>query len=158
MTNYRRAAPGCASVPTMGADSLMLQRRGQVRGSGVEWMARVLNIDSPATHAGRTEYDSARKFPRTRYQAVQALTAAGPDSPAAKVRSGAGVHSRTPAPPLIRARQEKPVIFGTILLIVLTLLLMCTIPSWSHSRDWGYGPSGGLGLAVVLLLLLMGKL
>jgi hypothetical protein len=50
------------------------------------------------------------------------------------------------------------VIFGTILLIVLTLLLMCTIPSWSHSRDWGYGPSGGLGLAVVLLLLLMGKL
>jgi len=47
---------------------------------------------------------------------------------------------------------------GLILLIVLIVLLVGTIPRWSHSRDWGYGPSGGLGLVlvVVLLLLLMG--
>lgn len=49
---------------------------------------------------------------------------------------------------------------GTILLIVLVLLLIGAIPSWSHSRDWGYVPSGGLGLVlvVVVVLLLMGRL
>ena len=49
---------------------------------------------------------------------------------------------------------------GTILLIVLVLLLIGAIPSWPHSRSWGYGPSGGLGLVVVVLivLLLMGRL
>ncbi len=49
---------------------------------------------------------------------------------------------------------------GTILLIVLILMLIGAIPSWSHSRNWGYGPSGGIGLVVVivLVLLLMGKI
>ncbi len=49
---------------------------------------------------------------------------------------------------------------GTILLIVLILLLIGAIPSWPHSRNWGYGPSGGLGLVViiVIVLLLMGRL
>jgi len=49
---------------------------------------------------------------------------------------------------------------GTILLIVLVLLLIGAIPSWPHSRNWGYGPSGGLGLIVVVLLvlLLMGRI
>ena len=49
---------------------------------------------------------------------------------------------------------------GTILLIVLILLLIGAIPSWPHSRSWGYGPSGGLGLVVVivLVLLVMGKI
>ncbi len=49
---------------------------------------------------------------------------------------------------------------GTILLIVLILLLIGAIPSWPHSRSWGYGPSGGLGLVVVivLVLLLMGRI
>lgn len=49
---------------------------------------------------------------------------------------------------------------GTILLIVLLLLLVGAIPSWPHSRGWGYGPSGGLGLVllVVLVLVLMGRL
>jgi len=47
---------------------------------------------------------------------------------------------------------------GTILLIVLILLLIGAIPSWPHSRSWGYGPSGGLGLVlvVVIVLLLLG--
>jgi hypothetical protein len=49
---------------------------------------------------------------------------------------------------------------GTILLIVLILLLIGAIPSWPHSRSWGYGPSGILGvvLVVVIVLLLMGRL
>lgn len=49
---------------------------------------------------------------------------------------------------------------GTILLIVLVLLLIGAIPSWPHSRSWGYGPSGGLGLLliIVVVLLLMGRL
>jgi hypothetical protein len=49
---------------------------------------------------------------------------------------------------------------GTILLIVFILLLIGAIPTWPHSRNWGYGPSGGLGLVlvVVLILFLMGKL
>jgi hypothetical protein len=44
---------------------------------------------------------------------------------------------------------------GTILLIVLILLLIGAIPSWPHSRSWGYGPSGGLGLIVIILLVLL---
>jgi len=49
---------------------------------------------------------------------------------------------------------------GTILLIVLILLLLGAIPSWPHSRGWGYGPSGGIGLIVVIviILLLMGRI
>jgi hypothetical protein len=49
---------------------------------------------------------------------------------------------------------------GTILLIVLVLLLIGTIPTWPHSRGWGYGPSGGLGLVVLILvvLLVMGRI
>jgi hypothetical protein len=44
---------------------------------------------------------------------------------------------------------------GTILLIVLILLLLGAVPAWPHSRDWGYYPSGGIGLIVVILLILV---
>jgi Protein of unknown function (DUF3309) len=44
---------------------------------------------------------------------------------------------------------------GTILLIVLILLLIGALPTWSHSRSWGYYPSGGLGLLFVVLLILV---
>jgi hypothetical protein len=49
---------------------------------------------------------------------------------------------------------------ATIVLIVLVLLLVGAIPSWPHSRNWGYAPSGGLGLVVLVLLvlLLMGRI
>jgi hypothetical protein len=49
---------------------------------------------------------------------------------------------------------------GTILLIVLFLLLIGAIPSWPHSRGWGYAPSGGIGLvlAILLILVLLGKI
>ena len=47
-----------------------------------------------------------------------------------------------------------------ILLIVLILILVGALPTWGHSRSWGYRPSGGLGLVVLILvvLLLMGKI
>ncbi|WP_263770265.1 DUF3309 domain-containing protein [Propionivibrio soli] len=49
---------------------------------------------------------------------------------------------------------------GTILLIVLILVLIGVIPSWPHSRAWGYGPTGGVGLVlvIVIVLLLMGRI
>ena len=49
---------------------------------------------------------------------------------------------------------------GTILLIILILLLIGAIPTWPHSRNWGYGPSGGVGviLVVIIVLLLMGRI
>ena len=49
---------------------------------------------------------------------------------------------------------------GTILLIVLILMLIGAIPTWPHSKSWGYAPSGVLGLVVliILVLLLMGRL
>jgi len=55
---------------------------------------------------------------------------------------------------------EAFIMLGTILLIVLILMLIGAIPTWPHSKNWGYGPSGGLGLIVIILivLLLMGVL
>jgi hypothetical protein len=49
---------------------------------------------------------------------------------------------------------------STIFLIVLLLLVVGAIPAWPHSRNWGYGPSGGLGLLVLILivLVLVGKI
>jgi hypothetical protein len=61
-----------------------------------------------------------------------------------------------PAVPL----EENLMSLGTILLIVLVLALVGVIPSWPHSRSWGYGPSGVLGFIVliVVVLLVMGRL
>jgi len=49
---------------------------------------------------------------------------------------------------------------GTILLIILILMLVGALPTWPHSKSWGYGPSGGLGLVVVIIivLLLLGRI
>ncbi len=44
---------------------------------------------------------------------------------------------------------------GTILLVILVLMLLGAFPAWPHSRNWGYGPSGGLGLLVIILLILV---
>jgi hypothetical protein len=48
----------------------------------------------------------------------------------------------------------------TILIVVLVLVLLGAVPAWPHSRNWGYGPSGGLGLVLLILvvLLLTGRL
>lgn len=49
---------------------------------------------------------------------------------------------------------------GTILLIILILLLIGALPTWPHSRSWGYYPTGGIGLIliIILVLLLMGRI
>jgi hypothetical protein len=49
---------------------------------------------------------------------------------------------------------------GTILLVLLILMLLGALPTWPHSRTWGYYPSGGLGLvaAILLILILLGRI
>ena len=44
---------------------------------------------------------------------------------------------------------------GTILLVLVILMLVGAIPTWPHSKSWGYYPSGGLGLVVLILLILV---
>lgn len=44
---------------------------------------------------------------------------------------------------------------GILLIVILVLALMGALPRWSHSRNWGYGPSSGVGLALVIVVLLM---
>jgi len=49
---------------------------------------------------------------------------------------------------------------GTVLIVLLVLLLLGALPTWPHSRNWGYYPSGGLGLvlALFLILVLLGRI
>jgi len=49
---------------------------------------------------------------------------------------------------------------GTVLVVLLVLMLIGALPTWPHSRNWGYGPTGGLGvvLAILVVLLLLGRL
>jgi hypothetical protein len=49
---------------------------------------------------------------------------------------------------------------GTVLVILLVLMLIGALPAWPHSRNWGYGPTGGLGLVLIILvvLLLLGRI
>jgi hypothetical protein len=44
---------------------------------------------------------------------------------------------------------------GTVLIVIIVLILLGVIPAWPHSRKWGYGPSGGLGLVLLILLVLL---
>ena len=44
---------------------------------------------------------------------------------------------------------------STLLLIVLVLLLVGALPTWPHSRSWGYGPTGGIGLILIIVLILL---
>jgi hypothetical protein len=49
---------------------------------------------------------------------------------------------------------------GTILIVVLILALLGALPRWNHSRDWGYAPTGGVGLilVIVVILLVLGRI
>lgn len=49
---------------------------------------------------------------------------------------------------------------GTVLVILLVLVLLGSLPTWPHSRNWGYGPTGGLGvvLAILVILILLGRI
>lgn len=55
-------------------------------------------------------------------------------------------------PAHVRGRENSVI---TILLVILILMLVGAVPNWSHSRNWGYGPSGGLGLVVLILVILL---
>jgi hypothetical protein len=72
---------------------------------------------------------------------------------AAQRRIGAGLCGTT-------ALTEHVMSLGTILLIVVILVLIGVLPTWPHARSWGYGPSGivGVVLLIVLVLFLMGRL
>jgi hypothetical protein len=54
---------------------------------------------------------------------------------------------------------ERNIMLGTVLVVLLVLMLLGALPTWPHSRSWGYYPSGGLGLllAIVVILLLLGR-
>ncbi len=56
--------------------------------------------------------------------------------------------------------EENAMGLGMMLLIVLVVMMLGAVPTWPHSRGWGYGPSGGLGLVVLVLLVLalMGRI
>ncbi len=63
--------------------------------------------------------------------------------------------------PRIRLRKTPPIMsLGTILLIVLILFLVGALPTWPHSRSWGYAPSGVLGviLIIIIVLLVLGRI
>jgi hypothetical protein len=79
---------------------------------------------------------------------------------AANARQGSCSNDRQPPNRTIDHLKETAMSLGTILLIVLILMLVGAMPTWAHSRGWGYAPSGGLGLVllVVLVLVAMGRL
>ena len=52
------------------------------------------------------------------------------------------------------AAQSRRLFISTILLVIVVLLLLGALPRWPHSRNWGYGPSGLLGVVLVVVLLL----
>jgi hypothetical protein len=60
----------------------------------------------------------------------------------------------------VAALRSDNMTLGTILLIVVVLILIGVIPAWPHSRSWGYGPSGliGLVLAILIVLFVMGRI
>ncbi len=68
--------------------------------------------------------------------------------------AGAQTPCRFPTPPgpfPVKSRMS----LGTILLLVLLLMLIGALPTWPHSRSWGYYPSGGLGLVLVIVIVLV---
>ena len=58
-------------------------------------------------------------------------------------------------PQKARRHKENAMSLGTILLIVLVLLLIGVIPTWPHSRNWGYAPGGVIGIVLLILLILL---
>jgi hypothetical protein len=60
--------------------------------------------------------------------------------------------NQTPRCPWI---ENKEMHMGSVLLIIVVLLLIGALPTWPHSRKWGYGPSGGLGAVFVVLVILL---
>ena len=59
------------------------------------------------------------------------------------------------ATPVQRRKERNPMALSTLLLLVVLLLLVGALPSWPYSRNWGYMPSGGLGLVLVIIIALV---
>jgi len=74
-------------------------------------------------------------------------------------RSGPGTARRAARYAAV-ANRKGPHMLGTILIIILILFLIGALPTWGHSRNWGYAPSGGLGLVllIIVILVLIGRI
>jgi hypothetical protein len=61
---------------------------------------------------------------------------------------------------IVSVREKGVNMLGTVLIVILILALFGALPRWSHSRNWGYYPSGGVGLAlmIVVILLVLGRI
>jgi low affinity Fe/Cu permease len=61
---------------------------------------------------------------------------------------------------IVQSARKEHYMLGTILIVILVLALLGALPRWSHSRDWGYYPTGGVGvvLFVIVILLLLGRI
>lgn len=61
---------------------------------------------------------------------------------------------------LVRTHDKEKNMLGTILIVILVLALFGALPRWTHSRDWGYAPTGGIGLVlfIVIILLVIGRI
>ena len=59
-----------------------------------------------------------------------------------------------------RSDPESKIMLGTVVIVLLVLMLLGALPTWPHSRSWGYGPTGGVGalLAILIILVLLGKI
>ena len=57
--------------------------------------------------------------------------------------------------PVNRSQTERKIMLGTVLVVFLILMLLGALPKWPHSRSWGYYPSGGMGLVLVILVVLV---
>jgi len=69
--------------------------------------------------------------------------------------AGRGVHGRgLDYVSDLRKGSSMPGLLGIILLVLLVMLVLGALPTWGHSRNWGYGPSGGLGLLLIVVLVL----
>jgi hypothetical protein len=109
-----------------------------------------------------------RKRLKIRYRTGQAGKKQAPASADGRLFRRLGVPAACPDPRLNRNRSEvvaplnkrRGFMLGTILIIVLILLLIGALPTWGHSRSWGYAPSGLLGVVaiIVIILLVMGRI
>jgi hypothetical protein len=61
---------------------------------------------------------------------------------------------------IVSVREKGVNMLGTVLIVILILALFGALPRWSHSRNWGYYPSGGVGLVlmIVVILLVLGRI
>ncbi len=55
----------------------------------------------------------------------------------------------------VNVQRDRRKVMGTILIVILILMLVGVLPTWPHSRSWGYYPSGGLGLVLLILIILL---